>query len=129
MLYSHCSMLEDFYTVTQWLPRDGGFTATVALNAAHPVYAAHFPGNPVTPGVCVLQISKELLETTYGMRLRMTCAKNVKFLRAINPLLHTSVVFTVNCTLEDEVVSAAVTAGYDETVFVKISATYSVANG
>ena len=26
------------------------------------IYAAHFPGRPVTPGVCIVQMGKELVE-------------------------------------------------------------------
>ena len=33
-----------------------GFTARLCCNPAHPVYQAHFPGNPITPGACLLNI-------------------------------------------------------------------------
>jgi len=34
----------------------------VQLDASHFIYQAHFPGEPITPGVCIIQIAKELLE-------------------------------------------------------------------
>jgi 3-hydroxymyristoyl/3-hydroxydecanoyl-(acyl carrier protein) dehydratase len=35
--------------------------ATIRLNPDHAIFAGHFPGQPVVPGVCMLQIIKELL--------------------------------------------------------------------
>lgn len=122
-------MLDDFYSVTQILPREGGFTASVELNAAHPIYAAHFPGNPVTPGVCILQICKELLESVCNAKLRMAGAKNIKFLRAINPLQYARVEFSINFHIDGRAVIATSTVGCGEEVFVKISAGYDMING
>ncbi len=129
MRYSRCDMLDDFYSVTRIAPREGGFTAEVALNASHSVYAAHFPGNPVTPGVCVLHICKELLESACRKELRLAGAKNIKFLRAINPLQCPEVEFSVDFKVEGPTVTAAATVGRDEEVFVKISAVYDIING
>ena len=33
----------------------------ITLNPAHEIFKGHFPGNPVMPGVCTVQIVKELL--------------------------------------------------------------------
>ena len=35
--------------------------AVVRLDPSSPVYAAHFPGYPITPGVILIQIATELL--------------------------------------------------------------------
>ena len=118
--------MEDFYSVKQIQTREGGFAAYVVLNVAHRIYAAHFPGNPVTPGVCLLQMNKELLEMVCGVKLRMTGAKNIKFLRAINPLQYAEVVFSVNFNIEGRTVTATSTIGCGEDIFVKISAGYEM---
>ena len=55
------------------------------LDAAHPVYAGHFPGNPVLPGVCTLQIVRECLERGTGRRHRFTAIRECKFLGMIVP--------------------------------------------
>ena len=50
----------DFYHIAQAsvdLPRA---TYEIALNAQHFIYQAHFPGEPITPGVCILQMACEL---------------------------------------------------------------------
>lgn len=55
------------------------------------IYAAHFPGEPITPGVCIVQMSKELVEELLSeqrstlCKLMITKVKNVKFLSIISP--------------------------------------------
>jgi len=38
------------------------FNYTVELNPSCVIYEAHFPGEPITPGVCIVQIGKEVIE-------------------------------------------------------------------
>ena len=58
----------------------------IHLDASHLIYQAHFPGDPITPGVCIIQIAKELLEDHLGRHLEIQIVKNVKFLNVISPL-------------------------------------------
>lgn len=58
----------------------------IQLDANHFIYQAHFPGEPITPGVCIIQIAKELLEDVVGERLLIQAVKNVKFLHVISPV-------------------------------------------
>ncbi len=59
---------------------------TVELDAAHFIFKAHFPSQPIMPGVCIVQMVKELLEDSLGKSLCISRIKNVKFLSAISPL-------------------------------------------
>ena len=49
------------------------------------IYAAHFPGEPITPGVCIVQMGKELEQRSTPCKLMITKVKNVKFLSIISP--------------------------------------------
>ncbi len=51
----------------------------------HPVYKGHFPDMPVTPGVCQMMLIKKCLEQHYGASLRLSEAKECKFLSMHNP--------------------------------------------
>ena len=66
----------------------------VRLQPDHTIYKAHFPGEPITPGVCVIQIAKELLEDHFQRELSIKAVKNVKFLMVISPLQHPQVRYT-----------------------------------
>lgn len=63
----------------------------LALNPSCFIYQAHFPDEPITPGVCSVQIGKELLEDLLGevlhkkVELEIIKVKNVKFLSVISP--------------------------------------------
>jgi 3-hydroxyacyl-[acyl-carrier-protein] dehydratase len=62
--------------------------ATIRLNPAHPIFAGHFPGQPVVPGVCMLQIIKELLESATRPAIQLVKASNIKFLTVLTPAAH-----------------------------------------
>lgn len=50
----------------------------------HPALAGHFPGNPVVPGVLLLEHVMSLLEATYGPLAAMRLPQ-VKFLQPLLP--------------------------------------------
>lgn len=59
-------------------------TATLRIAANHPALAGHFPGNPVVPGVLVLDRLLEAAEEQLGHALRVTGLAHAKF---VSPLL------------------------------------------
>lgn len=73
----------NLYTILSEKPDEGSFL--IHLNADSFVYAAHFPGMPVTPGVCVVQMVKELAEQMLGRNLIINTIKNAKFLQVMQP--------------------------------------------
>lgn len=54
-------------------------SAVVRYLPQSPIYAAHFPGYPITPGVTIVQTALEL------MGCHMTGAKEVKFMVPVFP--------------------------------------------
>ena len=67
-----------------------GDTGTIhlRLNADHVIYRAHFPGNPITPGVCIVQMIAELLSQQVGRKLTLSKIVNLKFVSTISPVEH-----------------------------------------
>ena len=64
--------------------------ATVRLLPESPVYRGHFPGYPITPGVCLVEIALELIAEMAGQaghdgKVRLVGAKNIKFTSPIIP--------------------------------------------
>ena len=64
---------------------------TIELNPSCVIYQAHFPKEPITPGVCIVQIGKELIEELLTEKMSVSCkleivkVKNVKFISVISP--------------------------------------------
>ena len=77
---------DDFYTIVQLTEDDTTIRATLKLNPEHRIFAGHFPGQPVVPGVCMVQMIKEILETAIGKSTMLKQADYIKFLSVINPM-------------------------------------------
>ena len=84
-------LLNKLYTLVKQESENGKVTATITFNRAHPIFEGHFPGHPVVPGVCMIQILREVMEIEVGARLRITFGDNLKFLSIINPDEHKEV--------------------------------------
>lgn len=82
---------------------EAGARYNIELDASHFIYQAHFPQEPITPGVCIVQIAKELLEDAIGKRLKLVKVKNVKFLSVLTPMQSVNAVFLLNKITVDEV--------------------------
>jgi 3-hydroxyacyl-[acyl-carrier-protein] dehydratase len=55
------------------------------LNPDDAVYHGHFPGNPVVPGVCQVEIIREIVSGILSADLSLISSDNIKFLGMINP--------------------------------------------
>lgn len=59
---------------------------SIKLNPEHVIYQAHFPGKPVTPGVCIIAMVTEVLEQWKQRKLKLSVVKNLKFVGIVSPL-------------------------------------------
>jgi 3-hydroxyacyl-[acyl-carrier-protein] dehydratase len=118
-------MLENsFYTVEKIERAEDSLVIGVLLDPSHDIYKAHFPGNPITPGVCLLQIALELLDAYFKRNLRLVEAKNIKYLKVINPLENPEIEFNIKYKLEGDLILVDYNIVAGETLFTKVSATY-----
>lgn len=56
------------------------------LNKDHPIYQGHFPQNPITPGVCSLEIMTQLTAANYSGFTRPKTVESIKYLGFVNPI-------------------------------------------
>ncbi len=123
-------LLKDFYKVERLeKTAENKHTALVVLNKDHAIFKGHFPGNPVTPGVCMMQIIKELTQEIVGISLVLTSSSNVKFMALINPdinpTLKLELEITGDATTEFKVKN---TTSFDETIALKLTNVYKTAS-
>lgn len=78
-------LLNDFFFLEETTVTEDGTCDALRLNPQHAIFQAHFPGNPITPGVCIIQMVAELLEHHTGRSLSLKQAVNVKFLHVLSP--------------------------------------------
>jgi hypothetical protein len=58
---------------------------TFSIDALHPALAGHFPGNPVVPGVVLLERVLDAAQRRFGMRADALRLPQVKFLQPLLP--------------------------------------------
>lgn len=75
----------DFFTIEQSEISTGHISAAIRLNPEHPVYEGHFPGMPVVPGVCQVQMVKEILCSAREREFLLSESKMCKFINMMNP--------------------------------------------
>lgn len=75
----------DFFYIVNLAQDNGRINALLEINPNHRIFDGHFPGQPVVPGICMMQMMKEVLESAISDKVRLASADNIKFLRAIVP--------------------------------------------
>lgn len=115
-------LLNDFYTILSSEQHEGRAVFNVRLNPRHFIYEAHFPGEPITPGVCIIQIAKELLEVHLKRSLQVSQIKNVKFLSVLSPTRIIDVTFSLTkVCIEEEMVKSLIGVTGGNVQYAKIS--------
>ena len=118
---------DNLFTVLSQQEEEGLATFQLRIHPEWPIYKAHFPGHPITPGVCIVQMVQELLGLALNRDVTLRKAKNVKYLAIISPeeVSELTVSFTKIEAQEDGSlkVQAQVLAG--ETIYTKLSATFA----
>ncbi|WP_261510191.1 3-hydroxyacyl-ACP dehydratase [Chryseobacterium paludis] len=119
------TILTDFYTLQSYeKAENGSFIANITLNKDHDIFKGHFPGNPVTPGVCMMQIVKELTEEFTGLKLFLKTASNVKFMAIINPFETPDLMVQLDINETEDEVKVKNTTLFGETIALKMSVNY-----
>ncbi|MDR3679065.1 MAG: 3-hydroxyacyl-ACP dehydratase [Flavipsychrobacter sp.] len=99
---------DDLYTIQELIISGNSINTTIVLNADHKIFDGHFPGHPVLPGVCTMQMVREILETVLLKPLKLSRGGNIKFISlivpAITPLVHISLSYKI---VEDKISTTA----------------------
>ncbi|MFV0185959.1 3-hydroxyacyl-ACP dehydratase [Empedobacter falsenii] len=103
---------------------DVNFKVQIELNPNHEVFEGHFPNNPITPGVCMMQIIKEITEGFVAKNLFLSKVSNVKFMATINPFVNPILELNLNIVCENDEVKVKNTSFFEATNALKFSAIY-----
>jgi 3-hydroxyacyl-[acyl-carrier-protein] dehydratase len=95
-------LLNDFFTINETVQSETEIWAELLINSNHKIFEGHFPDQPVVPGVCMMQMIKEILETIIDKETNLVQAADMKFLAVINPLennlIHASIKYATDET-------------------------------
>ena len=121
-------LLKDFYTIRSTETIDAHhYVVQVLVNEQHDVFKGHFPGNPVMPGVCMIQIIKELTAGLTRQPLFLQSLGNVKFMALINPFVNPLLTLELAITPPDAaIVKVKAAAFFNDTLALKLSAVFVI---
>jgi len=119
-------ILENFYTIENKSVDENmeNYSYEIYINSEHDIFKGHFPGNPVMPGVCMMQIIKEISQTITGQKLFMEKCSNVKFLALINPETNPKLTVDLKIMEQDGKVKVRNITKFEDTVALRLSAQY-----
>lgn len=92
---------DDLYTVSSFQHADDKISAEVLIDPSHRIFDGHFPEQPVLPGVCTVEILKELINQAKGRTYKLKEANNIKFLSLVDPTKTNKLFFEVSYTEEE----------------------------
>lgn len=95
-----------FYTVHDLQSAPDSLTCQLSFNEQHPIFDGHFPQQPVVPGVCMIQIVKELLQEQLQQEVLLRQTGQVKFLQLITPDVRPQVTISWKPSTEGYIVNA-----------------------
>ena len=78
-------MFGDLYEIVNAVSEGDTIQWNLRLNAGSSIYRAHFPGSPVTPGACQIEIARQMAESFMGRPVFVAEVRNVKFLKVMDP--------------------------------------------
>lgn len=94
-------LINNFFTLNEVTEIEKGFKCGVKFNKEHTIYKAHFPGNPITPGVCLVQMALEILNEKFDKEYNLHSIQNIKFRLPIEPHLEPTFYFHIKHIDED----------------------------
>lgn len=117
---------DNLFTIVSQQQEEASAMFQVRLHPEWPIYKAHFPGHPITPGVCIVQMVQELLQNLMGRELSLRQAKNVKYVSIISPeeVTELTITFSKIEPQPDGSLKVQAQVANGETLYTKLSATF-----
>jgi 3-hydroxyacyl-[acyl-carrier-protein] dehydratase len=78
------------------------------------------------PGVCMMQVIKELTEEVLKVELFLQTSTNIKFMAKINPELNPDLVLKIDFTEEGGIIKLKNSTFFEETLALKLNAKYKI---
>lgn len=115
-------LLNSFYTIDSLESANDQIKAALVIDRDHSILKGHFPGQPVVPGVCMLQMIRELVELDRKTVFRIAEADQIKFLSIIDPTQNNRVEANISTQPKDTglAITASLTSG--QTTYFKLKA-------
>jgi 3-hydroxyacyl-[acyl-carrier-protein] dehydratase len=112
--------LNDFFTYEIIHQDHASIKALVTIDPQHRLYKGHFPGQPVTPGVVLIEIMRQVLSKSLNKKLMLTAAKEIKYLAPVLPGETKQIEYLIETSESNDAFSVNCVISWGEKVFTKI---------
>jgi len=116
-------LLGNLYNITSQRNEENQFYAEISINASHEIFTGHFPGQPILPGVCMMQMVREMLEQQVHQKLQVSEAANMKFTAMLDPTVHASASMSISYTASANYWAVKASLTHNELTFFSFSGT------
>lgn len=116
-------LVKDYYKIKEVLKKeDGTALFQIILQTDCEVYKGHFPGEPVSPGVCNIQMIKECAEQTLEKPLLLNNLQQCRLTTLVTPSNHPQVGVTIHLEEKRGVYKLKATLGKGEEIYLDLKA-------
>lgn len=119
--------IKSLFTIQSLEENNGNIQAKATIDKDNEIYKAHFPGDPITPGVCQMHLIKEVLSKAYpNKNFKFKFSKQIKFTEVLRPNENIEVSVSINTIInKDELIATAQIFNLNS-IFLKAKLSYSI---
>lgn len=118
-------LLNNFFYIDQVIADESSIKADIRVNINHPILMGHFPEQPIVPGVCMLEMLKEVIQFNYNKKYQLESASMIKFLTMFAPPQFTSASFNIQINpFESNKLQVNASLNSDDTIFLKFKGVF-----
>lgn len=122
-------LLNYYYTINDQQTEGDTARIDVTLNKECEIYKGHFPGMPVAPGVCNIQMIKECTERLTGKQLLLEYISQCKFSTLITPQQHPALYICIHLLEQnDSLIKIKAIIGKNGEEYLTLQGEYKVLN-
>lgn len=100
---------------------DDSISFEIKVDHTHRLFAGHFPGQPVLPGVMILKLIVDCASVHLGKKLNLKKAAQCKFLNFVDPRLNPDLILQLNIYEDQDGVDVKAVLKHDAVTFTKAS--------
>ena len=99
--------------------------STISINKDDRIFEGHFPGQPVLPGVCLINMITDVVSNSKKKTYYLKSADTIKFLHLVEPSLFPTLIIQLRLISEiSGIIKAEATISSESLVFLKFKGNF-----
>ena len=117
-------LMNKLYIEKSFQINENEIIAQVCVDKNHSIFDGHFPEQPVLPGVCMMQLVKDLVEKAMSKKITMLEVIYCKFLNMLDPSKNNIVDIFISIKENESLLHVTAQLKSSEMVLLKMDAIY-----